>query len=360
MPMIDQFRRKVQRASVNIAKLQNDKSSLAKKRADLQKKITAVNKTVATTRSISTKNMKQREIERLHKESSDNESKIASIDGRIAAEQKKLNDAQKSLSNEEVKEAKKQQREADQLGRQTKRQMAVMGTNLKKQNILYAGAMSEIEKLKNLPEKITVLFLASNPLDQAQLRLDEEARAIQDMIRKSEHRDAVKLESRWAVRPRDVMQAINECNPRIVHFSGHGSDHDEIVFQDESGNAKPVTKEAIVQAMGACSGSIQLVVFNTCYSKNQAEAVVEHIQAAVGMNTSIGDDAARTFASQFYSAIGFGKSVKEAFDQAKAALMLESIPEEETPELFVADGFDASNLYIVRPPCSTYSIELTS
>ena len=64
---------------------------------------------------------------------------------------------------------------------------------------------------------------------------------------------------------------------------------------------------------------------------------------------SIGDDAARTFAAQFYSAIGFGKSVNEAFEQAKAALMLENIPEEDTPELFVADGLDASELYIVRP-----------
>ena len=29
--------------------------------------------------------------------------------------------------------------------------------------------------------------------------------------------------------------------------------------------------------------------------------------------------------------------------------MLENIPEEDTPELFVADGLDASELYIVRP-----------
>ena len=106
MPMIDQFRRRVEQASANVAKLQHDKSRLAKKRADLQKKINAVNKTVTTTRSISAINMKQHEIERLHKQSSDNENKIASIDGRIAAEQKKLNDAQNSLSNEEVNEAK--------------------------------------------------------------------------------------------------------------------------------------------------------------------------------------------------------------------------------------------------------------
>ena len=132
------------------------------------------------------------------------------------------------------------------------------------------------------------------------------------------------LESRWAVRPLDVLQAINECNPRVVHFSGHGSDNDEIVFQDESGIAEPVTKEAIVQVMRAGSGSIHLVVFNTCYSSNHAEAVVGHVEAAVGMNTSIGDDAGSNLCPHsFYSAIGFGKSVNEAFEQAKAALMLE-------------------------------------
>ena len=349
MPMIDQFRRRVHQAGANIAKLQKDKSGLVTKRADVHKKINDANKAASTTRNDSIRNMKQREIERLHRELSSNESKIATIDGKIAAEQKKLNDAQKSLSNEEVKEGKRQQREAQLLDRQTKQTMAKLGNQLREQDNRYQGAMSEIEKLKNLPEKITVLFLASNPLDQAQLRLDEEARAIQEMIRKSEHRDAVTLESRWAVRPLDVLEAINECNPRVVHFSGHGSDNDEIVFQDESGIAKPVTKEAIVQVMRAGSGSIHLVVFNICYSSNQAEAVVGHVEAAVGMNTSIGDDAARTFAAQFYSAIGFGKSVNEAFEQAKAALMLENIPEEDTPELFVADGLDASELYIVRP-----------
>ena len=218
-----------------------------------------------------------------------------------------------------------------------------------KHDLLHKVTMNEVEKLKNLPESITVLFLASNPLDQAQLRLDEEARSVQEYIRKSEHRDGVKLESRWAVRPMDVMQAINECDPRIVHFSGHGSEHDGIVFQDDSGNAKLVTTQAIVQVMNACSGNIQLVFFNTCFSNHQAEAVVAHIPSAVGMKTSIGDSAARVFASQFYSAIGFGKSVKEAFEQAKAALMLESIPEEDVPELFVANGIDPNNLHIVRP-----------
>ena len=67
------------------------------------------------------------------------------------------------------------------------------------------------------------------------------------------------------------------------------------------------------------------------------------------MNTSIGDDAARIFASQFYSSIGFGKSIQIAFDQAKAALMLEGISEEDTPELFVRDTLKAEEIVLVNP-----------
>lgn len=55
------------------------------------------------------------------------------------------------------------------------------------------------------------------------------------------------------------------------------------------------------------------------------------------------------FAAQFYSAIGFGLSVKRAFEQARAALMLEGIAEEDTPELFTADGIDSDQLILVKP-----------
>ena len=67
------------------------------------------------------------------------------------------------------------------------------------------------------------------------------------------------------------------------------------------------------------------------------------------MNTSIGDAVARTFASQFYSAIGFGRSVQRAFRQGRAMLMAEGIPEHDTPELFVTEGLDADDLVLVKP-----------
>lgn len=169
------------------------------------------------------------------------------------------------------------------------------------------------------------------------------------MIRQSKYRDAVRFESRWALQPIDLLQAINELNPTVVHFSGHGSDNDEIAFQDQNGKMKLVSKEAIVQTMMASSEDIRLVFFNTCYSKNQAEAISEFVDATIGMNTSIGDDAARVFSSQFYSAIGFGHSVDKAFQQAKALVMMEGIDEENTPELFVRGELNANEIILVNP-----------
>jgi hypothetical protein len=67
------------------------------------------------------------------------------------------------------------------------------------------------------------------------------------------------------------------------------------------------------------------------------------------MNSAILDSAARIFAAQFYSAIGFGRSLKVAFEQARAALMLEGIPEHDTPELFVADDIAPEDIVLVRP-----------
>jgi hypothetical protein len=206
----------------------------------------------------------------------------------------------------------------------------------------------EIEHLKVIPKKITVLFLAANPITQQQLRLDEEARTIYEQLRLSEFRDSVKFETRWAARPLDILQAINECLPAIIHFSGHGSEDGELVLQDVNGSEKDVSIFAIAQTLKTASEDIRFMFFSSCFSKGQAAAAIEHVEGAIGMNAAIGDDAARTFAAQFYSAIGFGKSVSVAFGQAKAALMLENIPEEGTPELFVRPDVDAESFILVE------------
>lgn len=344
----DSYRRDVQRYQKEIAQLQQEKAREVATAASETKKAGTAADAARRSTSITTVQSKIREAQRFEANAVRHQQKVAEIENRIAQKQGKLNDAHRRLGDAEKQLDKRRTEDQQRAARENQRALTTIRSKLDQHTQLHNIALSTLEKLQQPPETITVLFLAANPLDQAELRLDEEVRSIGEMIRKAEHRDAVRLESRWAVRPLDVLQAINECRPGIVHFSGHGSNQDEIIFQDNSGNSKPVSKEAIVQTLAAASDDIQLVFFNACYSRGQAEAVVTHIPAAIGMNAAIGDNAARVFAAQFYSAIGFGHTITRAFQQARAAMMLEGIPEENTPELFVAPGLDGDGLTLIR------------
>jgi hypothetical protein len=67
------------------------------------------------------------------------------------------------------------------------------------------------------------------------------------------------------------------------------------------------------------------------------------------MKDSISDEAAKTFAASFYRAIGFGHSVHQAFQQARTALLLESIDEDNIPILLVHKGVDPNKIILVKP-----------
>ena len=90
-------------------------------------------------------------------------------------------------------------------------------------------------------------------------------------------------------------------------------------------------------------------MFNACFSESQAKNIVQSIESAIGMNDSIRDDTAITFASQLYSSIGFGHSLEKSFNQAIAAIMLDGIPQETIPQLFVADGVNPDDIVLVSP-----------
>jgi hypothetical protein len=93
---------------------------------------------------------------------------------------------------------------------------------------------------------------------------------------------------------------------------------------------------------------VRLVVLNACFSKSQAEAIVEVIDCAIGMNRAVGDEAAIAFASSFYRAVGFGRSIQNAFEQGKTAVSLEGISGDDTPELLVRAGVDPDKIILVN------------
>mgnify|MGYP003321933056 CR=1 FL=1 len=333
MSLIRHYSSSVENLRREIARYQQERSRASQEKARLSSSIANEQRRMNSSTSFSTLQVIAANIERCQRQSADCDRRIADADQKIARTQERLNWEEQNLFREQAREAEKMQRSHDS-------QINALSSSLMQTNSAVSRVQGDVEKLQKDAKRIRVLFLAANSLDTKRLQLDEEARAIQEMIRKSEYRDSIEFVTRWASRPMDLIQSINEIAPTIVHFSGHGASSGDLVLQGDDGQRRLVTSDAITAAISTAVDSVKLVVFNACFSETQARDVVRYIPAAIGMRISIGDAAARIFASQFYSAIGFGRSLDDAFRQAKAALMLENVREEQTPVLLLKDGVD--------------------
>ena len=90
-----------------------------------------------------------------------------------------------------------------------------------------------------------------------------------------------------------------------MHFSGHG-DQAGLVFEDADGETRLLDNEELAQLLSLSSKRIRLAVFNSCDSAEQASRACWHLDAAIGMDEPVDDDAAQVFAGQFYSSLAFG------------------------------------------------------
>jgi len=220
--------------------------------------------------------------------------------------------------------------------------------------------------------KHTILFLAANPRGSNPLALDREARAIHVELERSGYRDQFEFVTRSAVEPLDLLRELRKLRPTVVHFSGHGqmgsaaapSDGDTrrdikigvgpqmgsggLYFQAPDGGAQLVSPSAIEQTFGAAGASVRVVVLNACYTADQADALLAHVDCVVGMSGAIRDDAARHFAVGFYGGLGEREAVEKAYQQGKAAISLEGLRDGELPQLRVRAGVDAARLVLAR------------
>lgn len=162
-------------------------------------------------------------------------------------------------------------------------------------------------------DKLTILFLAANPEKTDRVKLDEEAHAIDDVLRRAEFR-IFDLRTHWALRYGDLPELLLRYNPHIVHFSGHGSTLGDIALQDNSGKMHLVPPDALAALFRTLKDNIRCVVLNACYSQIQAEGIAKSIDFVVGMNREIKDTAAINFAAGFYRGLGYGRTIKTAFD----------------------------------------------
>lgn len=169
---------------------------------------------------------------------------------------------------------------------------------------------------------IKILYIASEPLNYSnntlRLNLNKEYREINDQLSKSKHRNRFVIENPvLAAQPLDISSALIRSKPNIVHFSGHGSKYGELVLETIGGKALMASASSIENLFKLLVPSLNCVILNACYSKNQAKAIAQHVPYVIGMENHITDDSAIAFVAGFYQALGEGLTIDQAFDLGK-------------------------------------------
>ena len=168
-----------------------------------------------------------------------------------------------------------------------------------------------------------ILFIGANPRDTHRLRIDEEIREIQQIIRLSTERDRFQIHTQPAARARDIGQALLDIEPSFVHFAGHGGGKEgSFVAEDESGQPHIIPVEGLVKLFDAAGQSVECIIVNACSTERLARGLSSAIPYVIGMRQPVGDQAAITFSVGFYQALGAGRPIELAFDVGVAQMMM--------------------------------------
>jgi len=217
-----------------------------------------------------------------------------------------------------------------------------------------------------------ILVIAANPRGTTPLALDHESRSIRVALERSKLGDRFELITHGAAQPHDLLHALRTLRPTIVHFSGHGrtgqasptseaANRDVIVaredvgspglyFEGPDGRAKLVSADALATTFKAAGASVRLVVLNACYSELQAAGLLTCVDCVIGMHGPITDEAAVSFVTGFYGALGDRAPVAAAFEHGRAAIHLDGLTDADRPQLKVRPGIDPARVIPAAQP----------
>lgn len=183
--------------------------------------------------------------------------------------------------------------------------------------------------------RVRIAFLSTNPESQSLLRTDIEARNVIRAIQKTTYRDQIDLKHIPAAEWEDLLDTLNEFEPHILHFSGHGCNtgllFDNVGVNDDGGFE--LNFDLIHKFIGATNNKPILLILNACNTASGAEVFLENVKAVVAMSDSIEDAAAELFSTRFYAALANGQSIDNALKQAKTVLSLLDYSDSELPTL---------------------------
>ncbi|MGR3723152.1 CHAT domain-containing protein [Abyssibius alkaniclasticus] len=196
---------------------------------------------------------------------------------------------------------------------------------------------------KQRASRLKVAYLTTNPNPSASIRTDTEVRQVTQAIQRSTNRQFIDIAHYPAAQFSDLLDALNEFQPDVVHFSGHGGAQ-SVVFDGGSIDAPDsveIDYSMINRALAATKTPPKLLVLNACDTHLGAEVFLDNVSFVVAMSDSIPDITATVFATQLYSALAAKQPLAKAVEQGKLAVQALGLAESDLPKVLAAIGHNA-------------------
>lgn len=191
---------------------------------------------------------------------------------------------------------------------------------------------------------VRVLLLTASPADLSPIRVAQEEREVKRHIESGKARGArVELHVVRGAMLDDVLSAMNEFRPHILHIAAHGSQNGDLWLLNDLGDRVVMPLAGFLAAIESAAKDLTLLLLNACYSRAAAEVLRQHVDCAIGVRTTVADASALAYIEAFYAALGHGLAVSEAHEQGLAQLKLKSLPNSGDIELLVRAGCDAGD-----------------
>lgn len=181
----------------------------------------------------------------------------------------------------------------------------------------------------NSRSKHKVLFMTANPKDTQAIQLTKEYKEVETLQHVMDQQDRYEVKLVPNTSTQEFMQRIMAEQPRILHFSGHGTGQAGLIFHDSNDNAQFANSQALGAMFSVFKSTIQIdcVILNACYSIDQAQAIAQYVPFVIGTNQEVADNKAITFTRGFYTTCFAGMPYDQAFFAGRAQILMEGLPE---------------------------------
>ena len=179
------------------------------------------------------------------------------------------------------------------------------------------------------PLPIVLLVYANERVDRANhLRnLSEEIGRIRDALQAAERAGLCQVLIEANASADRLFSVLQDARYRnrisILHYAGHANGY-QLLLESASGGHGAAHAEGLAAFLGQ-QRALELVFLNGCSTEQQVQGLLDaNCAAVIATSQAIDDRVAMDFASRFYAGLGGGASLEHAYNEAVAAVQMQT------------------------------------